>query len=251
MFLISTSKRPYGFSQLFVFLWVSIQERVDEARSEYSASFNSGRLSSSVDYTIGGFEDNPKIVEIDPGRPRSRTRRLSSPWCDAVEAPLPPGQVPPRISTPDRRSSFRDLDWCLTGDECRFSTAQSTPRFMNAAAGLAPTKGGCTYSAAAAPKSPWNFPNYMTKTQSFEAKVRSQSAPRQRPEPAGAKKRLSLTEVAEESRASLNGVRMQRSCSQVQESVDFKSAVVGRLGLGHVAELGREVGRDYCFQRRW
>ncbi|MQM20112.1 hypothetical protein Taro_053127 [Colocasia esculenta] len=230
-------------------------ERVDEARSEYAASFHSGRLSSSVDYTVVGFEESPKIVEIDPGRPRSRTRRVSSPWCDPADAPPPHCQAPPRISTPDRRSSFRDLDWCLTGDECRFSTAQSTPRFINSTAGLVPAKGAYTCAAAAAaaafarvPQSPGNCPNYMTKTQSFEAKVRSQSAPKQRPEPAGSKKRPSLTEVAE-SRSSLSGVRMERSCSQAQEAVGFKNAVIGRLG--HVAGLARGVERDHSFQRRW
>lgn len=67
----------------------------------------------------------------------------------------------------------------------------------------------------------------MANTQSSKAKLRSHSAPKQRPEP-GAKKRLSLNEMIQ-SRSSLSGVRMQRSCSQVQEAISFKNAVMGKL----------------------
>lgn len=72
------------------------------------------------------------------------------------------------------------------------------------------------------------------------------SAPKQRPEP-GQRKRLSLNELVE-SRASLSGVRMQRSCSQVQEALSFKNAVMGRLDRS--TEFVRDAEREYL-QRRY
>ena len=52
----------------------------------------------------------------------------------------------------------------------------------------------------------------MANTQSFKAKLRSQSAPKQRPEP-GSKKKLSLNEIMA-ARNSLSSVRMQRPSNQ-------------------------------------
>lgn len=60
----------------------------------------------------------------------------------------------------------------------------------------------------------------MANTQSFRAKLRSHSAPKQRPE-AGPKKRLSLNEIMA-SRSSFSGVRMQKSCSQVEQEFEFE-----------------------------
>ena len=72
----------------------------------------------------------------------------------------------------------------------------------------------------------------MANTQSFRAKVRSQSAPKQRPETGYSKKKLSLNEMME-SRNSLSGARMQKSCSKVQEAINFKNAVMGKLGRSY------------------
>ncbi|KAL0374416.1 UNVERIFIED_CONTAM: protein IQ-DOMAIN 14 [Sesamum radiatum] len=132
-----------------------------------------------------------------------------------------------RLPTPDSRN-FPDQEWGLTGEECHFSTAQSTPRFTSSCScntPLTPAKSVCPESYS---RSSGDHPNYMAKTQSFKAKLRSHSAPKQRPEP-GPKRRLSLHEVME-SRNSLSGVRMQRSCSQAQEAINFKNAVMGKIG---------------------
>lgn len=100
------------------------------------------------------------------------------------------------------------------------STAQSSPRYISILGGQR--------SAYGTPRLQDNdnysedfvhgyagFPNYMATTQSSKAKVRSQSAPKQRPEPPekGAfvsKKRLSLHEGGR------LAARMQRSSSQVR-----------------------------------
>ncbi|MED6113562.1 hypothetical protein PIB30_071999 [Stylosanthes scabra] len=207
-------------------------ERFDDTRSEYTAPTHSR---------------SPKIVEVDTGiRPKSRSRRSNTSMSDfgddpafqTMSSPLPiPCRTPGRLSIPDHS------DWGLTGEECRFSTAQSTPRFATSTC-------SCGSAAAMTPKSVCNesffygnCPNYMVSTQSFKAKLRSHSAPKQRPEPGGARKRLTLNEMME-SRNSLSGVKMQRSCSQIQEAINFKNAVMGRLHT-------RDADRNHFQKRKW
>eukprot|EP00256_Glycine_max_P037784 XP_006585563.1 protein IQ-DOMAIN 14 [Glycine max] len=186
-------------------------ERFDETRSE----FHSKRLPTSYETSLNGFDESPKIVEIDTYKTRSRSRRFTSTMsecgedmsCHAISSPLP-CPVPGRISVPDCRH-IQDFDWYYNVDECRFSTAHSTPRFTNyvrANAPATPAKSVCgdTFFRPCS-----NFPNYMANTQSFNAKLRSHSAPKQRPEP---KKRLSLNEMMA-ARNSISGVRMQRPSS--------------------------------------
>ncbi|GLT65922.1 hypothetical protein SLA2020_383220 [Shorea laevis] len=193
-------------------------ERFDDTRSE----IQSKRYSASVEY-----DDSPKIVEIDTYKPRSRSRRVNNvalselgddfPY-QTISSPLP-CPVPGRISVPSCQN-LNDYEWCFTGEECRFSsTAQNTPRLSNSGRYNAPATPSKSVCGDCHFRSYSNFPNYMANTQSFNAKLRSHSAPKQRPEP-GAKKRLSLIEIMA-SRNSISGVRMQRSCSQLQEVLNF------------------------------
>ncbi|KAL0346637.1 UNVERIFIED_CONTAM: hypothetical protein Scaly_1679700 [Sesamum calycinum] len=214
---------------------ISPLQRHDDARSEHPTSLHSRRLSASSEAAMNSLDESPKIVEVDTGsRTRSRSRRANSWMLDsgeysfgkATSSPFP-CRIPARLPTPDSRNC-PDQEWGLTGEECHFSTAQSTPRFTTSCScntPLTPAKSVCPESYS---RSSGDHPNYMAKTQSFKAKLRSQSAPKQRPEP-GPKRRLSLHEVME-SRNSLSGVRMQRSCSQAQEAISFKNAVMGKIG---------------------
>ncbi|CAI0425603.1 unnamed protein product [Linum tenue] len=268
-------------------------ERFDEMRIDDTAStHHSRRLSAPLDSgvifdgasNLAVADDTPKIVEMDTGsRPRSRSRRgtttnTGSSVSDFGEDPPPPMIVhyPPRLSIPDHRNFHKDYpssDWGLTGDECRFSTAHSTPRFLtpgqggvggccgggdggvNAPAPLTPAKSICGGENFF--RSPYGgyYPNYMANTQSFRAKLRSYSAPKQRPEPPASaagpgtgKKRVSLNELLE-SRSSLSGVRMQRSCSQAQDAINFKNAVMGKLDRSSDF-FGREK-EVLQLERRW
>ena len=244
------------------------QERFDDTRSEYAVPIHSRRASSSFDATLNinkSVDGSPKIVEVDTFRPKSRSRRTISDFGDepslqALSSPFfaisyrgtptpTPTPTPTRWSIPDQRN-FQDSEWGLTGEECRFSTAQSTPRFTNPCS--------CDSVAPMTPQSVCpddnlflrqygKFPNYMASTQSFKAKLRSHSAPKQRPEPSP-RKRLSLNEMME-SRSSLSGVRMQRSCSKAQEVISFKNAVMGKLQKS--TESVRETDRNYFHQRGW
>lgn len=192
-------------------------------------------------------------MEVDTGcRPKSRSRRTNTSVSDFSDDPLYqtlssplPSRIPPRLSMLDIRN-FQESEWGLTGDECRFSTAQSTPRFVNSGGCNAPATPAKSTCADNFFRHYGNFPNYMANTQSFKAKLRSHSAPKQRPEP-GPKKRLSLNELME-SRNSISGVRMQRSCSQAQEAINFKNAVMAKLDRS--TEFAREPERN-CLRRKW
>jgi Protein of unknown function (DUF4005) len=212
------------------------QERYDDTRSEQAAPYYSRRLSASVE---SGFDHSPKIVEIDTVRPKSRSSRRTCPSVLDISDDLPP------ISIPSSRN-FNDYDWGFSGiEKCRYSvTAQSTPRYMNFSNATPGTPAKSVANLS-------NCPNYMINTQSFEAKVRSQSAPRQRPESVESnRKRVPLSEVMLESRASLSGVGMQKSCHKVQQEVfNFKNAVVDRLDRS--TDLSQETEREFYIQRKW
>ncbi|XP_057977439.1 protein IQ-domain 26-like [Malania oleifera] len=196
-------------------------ERFDGTRSE----FHSKRLSTSLEAPMNAFDESPKIVEIDTFKPRSRSRRIYSSNSECGEdSPYPtlssplPCPIPARLSTPECQN-LHDLEWNFTGNEYGFATAQSTPRFAKSGSSNAPVTPAKSVCADSFFRPYSNFPNYMANTQSFRAKLRSQSAPKQRPE-AGPMKRLSLNEIMA-SRNSISGVRMQRSCSQIQEALQF------------------------------
>lgn len=229
-----------------MFFLFFFQERFDDTKSEHTASVHSRRLSATLDTAFTALEESPKIVEMDTGRPKSWSRRTNTsaselgddPFHQALSSPLP-CRTPSRLQIPDCRN-FQDSDWGLAGDECRLiSTAQSTPRFISSGGSngvVTPAKSMCADNFF---RGYLNFPNYMANTQSFKAKLRSHSAPKQRPEP-GTKKRLSLNELME-SRSSLSGVRMQRSCSQVQEAINFKNAVMSKLDRPSECQLQRRL----------
>ncbi|KAK4765216.1 hypothetical protein SAY86_026306 [Trapa natans] len=198
-------------------------ERFDEARSE----FHSKRLSASYDSQKNGSDDSPKIVEIDTIKPGSRSRRINNVLvecgedlcCHGISSPLP-YPLPARLSVPDSR---QDYEWYYPIDECKFPTAHSTPRFVTSLRPQPPATPAKSLCGESFFRPYSNHPNYMSNTQSFSAKLRSHSAPRQRPgaEPIiGTKKRLTLNEIMA-ARNSISSVRMQQGSQLLHEVVNF------------------------------
>ncbi|XP_022953193.1 protein IQ-DOMAIN 14-like [Cucurbita pepo subsp. pepo] len=196
-------------------------ERFDETRSE----FHSKRLSETP--SMNSMDESPKIVEIDTYRTRSsRSRRYISAFseCGGDDVAISSSPLPclnrPRIID-CHNNMVQDFEWCLMGEDCKFPTAHSTPRLSNNS--FASTNMPVTPSKSVCGDSFFRpymnyYPNYMANTQSFKAKLRSQSAPKQRPEP-GSKKKLSLNEVMA-ARNSLSSVRMQRPSNQMVQMVE-------------------------------
>ncbi|CAN6456791.1 unnamed protein product [Victoria cruziana] len=183
-------------------------ERFDDR--DRVAGVHSKRLSSAES------GESPKTVEIDTYRPRSvrsHRRNVSISDYSPSKEPFSP---PPLVVVAHLPTAADAWGAC---EECHrlASTAQSTPRFSSAGMPSTPAKSVCgPYHA--------DRPSYMSNTQSSRAKVRSHSAPKQRPDPF-LKARLSLHEPA--------GFRdkMRRSSSQVQQDgpLSFRDAVLMRL----------------------
>lgn len=165
-------------------------------------------------------------MEIDTFRPHTQSRRVHTCTTDSsdeshchhnMSSPLP-CNIPTRVSIECKH--FQDPEWGFMGEDYKFSnTTQSTPRLaMSNGSNVPPTPArsvcGDTLFRAFG-----NHPSYMANTQSFKAKLRSHSAPKQRPE-MGTRRRQSLIEIMA-SRSSLSGLRMQRSCSKAQEAINL------------------------------
>ncbi|KAI3782834.1 hypothetical protein L2E82_12891 [Cichorium intybus] len=193
------------------------KERFDETRSDYT-SIHSRRFSASFEPSVN--DESPKIVEMDPGpfRPKSRSRRANTwAWTPgysdnpyAQTAPSPHRhQSPARLPIPSSQSY--EFEWAPHLGPTRYRP-------------ISPSKSVCTDGSS-------SNRSYMASTKSFNAKLRSQSAPKQRPEYGfGVKKKVPLNEMMESRNSVSFGVKMQKSSSQAQEATSFKNAIMGRLG---------------------
>ncbi|XP_073285268.1 protein IQ-domain 26-like [Primulina huaijiensis] len=193
-------------------------DRFDSTRSE----FPSKRLSSFYDQS---FDESPKIVEIDTYKPKSRSRRFNNTCMseygdqdDYYQVISSPRVTPARLSIPSCRHN-QDMDWGVGSEFYKYATAQNTPRYTNSGHTNSPAKPASSIYGDGFFRPYSNYPSFMENTQSFTAKLRSQSAPKHRPE-YDLKKRLSLNDIMA-SRSSFSGVRMQKPFPRVQEDFEF------------------------------
>ena len=158
---------------------------------------------------------------MDTFKPKSRSRRMNFSASESGEDTYYHSSsqpLPHRLLIPDHEQ-MQDYEWAFITDNYKFSTAQSTPRFANSRHSNAPATPPKSICGDSFFRPYSNYPSYMANTQSFKAKARSHSAPKQRPE-IGQKKRLSLNEIMA-SRTSFSGVKMHRPVSQGQEDLNF------------------------------
>ncbi|RDX57643.1 Protein IQ-DOMAIN 1, partial [Mucuna pruriens] len=178
-----------------------------------------------------GLEDNIKIVEMDVCESKGNSRSRSSSvyhhghqeQCDhrfsthystngsySKEESYKVSPAPSALTELSPRACSGHFEDC-------FSTAQSSPQFYTAVSRSDDSKHPFAFPRPAYAESMSYdyplFPNYMANTESSRAKVRSHSAPKQRPD--SCERQPSRRRVSVEGRNVPRPVRMQRSSSHV------------------------------------
>ncbi|XP_020228791.1 protein IQ-DOMAIN 14 [Cajanus cajan] len=184
-------------------------QRFDETRN----GFHGRRVPICCKAPLCEFDEIPKVVEVDTHMPHSRCRNLNINTMSECGEDLNYQAISSSLHCPiqSRISPYgnrhpQEFEWLFNVDESqKFSTAHNTPRLgkcMLANSTNNPMKSVCgdTFFRPCS-----NSPNYMANTHSSKAKLRSHSAPKQRPE---LKKRLSISEIMA-ARNSVSGARMQ------------------------------------------
>lgn len=161
---------------------------------------------TSLKTGCGDDERSDKILEIDTWKPRLNSRQSdrmfhttqrTSVWNENGQKCAKPDfsfsrnavkfQKPnPSISS-EEVSSLRSVKFCPDGDQAAAWTAENSPRLHSPSSRPSSSRsrrGPFTPARNECSKGKFgdniSHPNYMTNTESFRAKVRSQSAPRQR-----------------------------------------------------------------------
>ncbi|KAK7402281.1 hypothetical protein VNO78_14417 [Psophocarpus tetragonolobus] len=165
---------------------------------------------------LNRYDGFPKVVEVDTHIPHSRCRSINTAMSEcgedlryqAISSSLG-CPVQGRISLHENQHP-QEFEWYFNVDEGnKFSTAHNTPRLPKCILPNTPGTPLKSVIGEACFRPYSNFPSYMANTHSSKAKLRSHSAPKQRPE---LKKRLSINEIMA-ARNSVSGARMHWSSS--------------------------------------
>ncbi|KAL5702207.1 IQ-domain [Ranunculus cassubicifolius] len=174
------------------------------------------------------IEENIKIVEMDLGESRgslkSRHSYSNHPQTERVidhrfsnyypREHMNPNQDQLQISpAPSGLTEMSPRTCSGHFEEYSFTTAQSSPQCYSAMSKPDPSKVPFAFPRPETSHDYPFFPNYMANTQSFKAKVRSQSAPKQRPD--SYERQPSRRKLSIEGRNVPRSVKMQRSSSHV------------------------------------
>ncbi|XP_042470439.1 protein IQ-DOMAIN 22-like [Zingiber officinale] len=192
-------------------------------------------------------EKNAKILEVDTGKPQHSGHKKhqhqfsnltpdhnSHSFTTAAESPSKHSSVQHSVPSP----ASVDIHQCLGslmfpvevmdyGESPQFFSASS--RHGNARKGpFTPSKSECARSLFSGYS---DYPNYMSNTESSKAKVRSQSAPKQRPE-------LEKTGSTKRSSAHGYGQPVEGALAQRSSSLHAKFANKAYPGSGRLDRLG-------------
>ncbi|XP_061361300.1 protein IQ-DOMAIN 19-like [Gastrolobium bilobum] len=178
-----------------------------------------------------GLEENTKIVEIDvcesDGNSRGRNNTANYGHCELSEHRFSTYYSSNGSYSKEENHKVSPAPSALTElspracsghfEDCSFSTAQSTPHYYSDVSRVEDSKlpfafPRPSYAESMSYDYPL-FPNYMANTESSRAKVRSHSAPKQRPD--SYERQPSRRRVSVGERNVPRPVRMQRSSSHV------------------------------------
>ncbi|XP_030538073.2 protein IQ-DOMAIN 22 [Rhodamnia argentea] len=219
--------------------------RVEERlRDQRGISANSGHADD---------EKSDKILEIDPGKPSSTPKRRSP--VQSSRHVLPSDQASHSYTTSKDSTvrqmvispsscevqSLSPLDFSHEVEEGAFCTADNSPQFYSASSRgggssrrspFTPTKsdGSRSYLSGCS-----DHPNYMAYTESSKAKVRSMSAPKQRPH---------FDKSSSTKRHSIHGFGESRSISQKVLSLHTNFVNKAYPGSGRLDRHGMPVRGD-------
>lgn len=199
-------------------------------------------------------EKNAKILEVDTGKPRFHARRKSTHQCSCstaasdqnsrsfntvLDSPSKDSTVVqrsiPSPSTVDMQSPgplcFPVVDGGDFGESPQFFSSSSRPGTSRKGGLFAPAKSECSGSLFSACS---DYPSYMANTESSRAKVRSQSAPKQRPE---------LEKSGSAGRVSGLGMQQMSTGTTVQRTSSLQSKFANKAypGSGRLDRLGMPV----------
>ncbi|CAN0857134.1 Protein IQ-DOMAIN 19 [Linum grandiflorum] len=175
---------------------------------------------TNYDSDRGGMEENIKIVEMDLGESKGGSRNSYSSY--NYNPPQSERGADRRFSNQYSQSDLTEMSpRACSGhfEEYSFGgTAQSSPQCYSAVSKPDPSRVPFGFPRPDYPESMGSdyqlFPNYMANTESFRAKVRSQSAPKTRPAECY-ERQPSRRRASVEGRNIPRAVRMQRSSSNV------------------------------------
>ncbi|KAF9605063.1 hypothetical protein IFM89_013733 [Coptis chinensis] len=207
-------------------------ELTNQRPSTHRRSPQRNRLRQTYDEMDRGMEENIKIVEMDLGESRgslkSRHSYSNHPQTERVvdhrfSTYYPREHVHPRqdqhqISpVPSALTDMSPRTCSGHFEEYSFGTEQSSPQYYSAVSKPDPSRVPFAFPRPETSQDYPFFPNYMANTESFKAKVRSQSAPKQRPD--SFERQPSRRRATLEGRNVPRAVRMQRSSSHVGSAV--------------------------------
>ncbi|OAY27990.1 protein IQ-DOMAIN 19 [Manihot esculenta] len=178
-----------------------------------------------------GMEDNIKIVEMDLGQPKGNTKSRNS-YSHQPQAERVEHRFSTRYASSNR--AYSKPDYCQVSpapsvltdmspracsghfEDYSFNTTQSSPQYYSAVSKPDPSRIPFCFPRPEYAESlsyDYPFPNYMANTESSRAKVRSQSAPKQRPD--SFERQPSRRRASVEGRNIPRSNRMQRSSSHL------------------------------------
>lgn len=173
--------------------YITKQSRTSNNASKESSNMSSNWLNHWIeqyswnnrDMSHGDDERSDKILEIDTWKPRQTTRRSDRAFPAARNGTGQQEYPKTRLEKPNPSISSEEVSSLKEVDQVAVWTAESSPRVHSASSRrtsnqrgmFTPTRSECSRSLRGDYLS---HPSYMAYTESSRAKVRSQSAPKQR-----------------------------------------------------------------------